>query len=1162
VIDYAGVGLAVPTPDLQDFLDRWWDSTRPGDANASPKWDIEGIGHLPTPNPPPVKSDRPVLGRLTWPVGASRWATFHHLVTQAQLAAIRTAIGSTAAAKPLTISDGTNLIAPDLWMLPARPVCRRGSDELFLLALVDERYFWWQEGDQSPNTTTYASWSALYSDLFAKVGVGSPTLETVASAYSTPTDRWAVGPKPIPLLLDAAAELIGQRVVRRLDGTVATVGATAGLSALDSQYTLRDKDRVSGGKLDAVDIGKAVPASVAVLFYGSPPVISTVTLGSLSLSGYAGGTGVSGRTGQFWADMAGTASSGLRSALATQAATDLYTWGLCSVEATYRGVVPWVLSGGEDAVEIECIYDGAEPRILTRVHRPPLVELGAVGANGVPGSGSTIYVPRLARITGSNGGTPPAYSWTALDVSAGTWPDSALTGTNNAYQTPTAGGGTPTAAPIGSRVWIWPDGSAFGFYPAEEASLTGPGHVSTGLQSFAGHKLFVAENHAVVLDTGALTPDLTYSYQVSRAYNQPLFAVEKISAGVYWASIGGKGSLGSTSPIYSSQTTLYGNNIHSWAGSQFYVGITGTPFTSLGLTGSGFSAGTSGSHGVSCGTGGFSIFGGGASISSTGGTITSLVGTGDQFQIIIPNTNSGMNLYAGAYFPNTSYNAFISEICPGAGSTESYKDFYSMGLRERTLFGNLILYKEAAMGQAAFGIHSSGSSHTPGTVYMGGTQNAGGLQFVGGLYISGSPTGTPIGSGGSSPGTTITGIFSGDGTAINGRTLAAPAAGFTISNANGAAGNPTFALADDLAALEGMVGTGLVARTAANTYAQRTLVAPAAGITIADAGGVAGNPTLALANDLAALEGLGSTGIAVRTAADTWVQRQITSTGSTLTITNPAGVAGDINIDAAFLQALTPGGRITYSSSDPLAYGSSNTSIYYLPYTSNAVAVYNGSKWVLRTFSSINISSYIINTVYDIFLYDNAGTLAGEQLAWTNTTTRATALAYQDGVLVKSGDATRRYVGTVYSNYLGVGPSSSGIWNLYNQVDITLEKNNTNSHTYNTSTVREWNNNAGSRIEIIIGLSNQGIIGLAASSITNSANSVGACGCGINTSTSFGNLNHSFAGVLSNNFIQHVHAAAMSVAGLNYVTVTEWGNAGGANAPTFVQATTRAKIRG
>jgi hypothetical protein len=74
----------------------------------------------------------------------------------------------------------------------------------------------------------------------------------------------------------------------------------------------------------------------------------------------------------------------------------------------------------------------------------------------------------------------------------------------------------------------------------------------------------------------------------------------------------------------------------------------------------------------------------------------------------------------------------------------------------------------------------------------------------------------------------------------------------------------------DLAALAANASTGLWSITGAGTGSVRTLTAPAAGITITNGDGVAGNPTLVLANDLAALEGLASTGIARRTGSDTW----------------------------------------------------------------------------------------------------------------------------------------------------------------------------------------------------------------------------------------------------------------------------------------------------
>lgn len=73
-----------------------------------------------------------------------------------------------------------------------------------------------------------------------------------------------------------------------------------------------------------------------------------------------------------------------------------------------------------------------------------------------------------------------------------------------------------------------------------------------------------------------------------------------------------------------------------------------------------------------------------------------------------------------------------------------------------------------------------------------------------------------------------------------------------------------------------------------------TLVAPAAGFTIAQSGYTF---TFTLANDLAALEALASTGLAARTAANTWAQRTLTGTASNITVTNGDGVSGNPTIN-------------------------------------------------------------------------------------------------------------------------------------------------------------------------------------------------------------------------------------------------------------------------
>ena len=92
-----------------------------------------------------------------------------------------------------------------------------------------------------------------------------------------------------------------------------------------------------------------------------------------------------------------------------------------------------------------------------------------------------------------------------------------------------------------------------------------------------------------------------------------------------------------------------------------------------------------------------------------------------------------------------------------------------------------------------------------------------------------------------------------------------------------------------LAALDSTAG--ILTITGADTFVRRTLSAPAAGLTITNPAGTAGNPTFALANDLAALEGLSGTGLGVRTASDTWANRSIAVGSAKLTVSN-----GDVHL--------------------------------------------------------------------------------------------------------------------------------------------------------------------------------------------------------------------------------------------------------------------------
>ena len=163
------------------------------------------------------------------------------------------------------------------------------------------------------------------------------------------------------------------------------------------------------------------------------------------------------------------------------------------------------------------------------------------------------------------------------------------------------------------------------------------------------------------------------------------------------------------------------------------------------------------------------------------------------------------------------------------------------------------------------------------------------------------------------------------------------------------------------------------------------------------------------------------------------------------------------------------------------------TTLYLTPLPiGNLISLYTSGAWKLYTLTEISLTLTSLATAsrpYDIFVYDNSGTLTLEAVVWTSTTARATALATQDGIYVKSGAADRRYVGTVYidsakksSDIIGgtvnsTTPTRKHVWNYYNRVLTSAKKTNSaDGHTYNSATYRKWNNTAAMDVEIVIGL--------------------------------------------------------------------------------------------
>jgi hypothetical protein len=201
-----------------------------------------------------------------------------------------------------------------------------------------------------------------------------------------------------------------------------------------------------------------------------------------------------------------------------------------------------------------------------------------------------------------------------------------------------------------------------------------------------------------------------------------------------------------------------------------------------------------------------------------------------------------------------------------------------------------------------------------------------------------------------------------------------------------------------------------------------------------------------------------------------------------------------------------PGGRLTLASGTPVMSSeqANKQNIYYTPYQGAVVTLYDGSAWYDYTFSELTLAlagsaNWAADTNYDLFVVNDSGTLrllTGP--AWTDGTTRSTAIGLLNGLYVNSASMTGRYgasstmtvdqyeglyVGTVRMNANGqttweLGGSASGgdpiflyLWNCYNQIRPTCYvRDSTSNWTYSSTAYRSLNNSTSNRISFVVGL--------------------------------------------------------------------------------------------
>jgi hypothetical protein len=259
--------------------------------------------------------------------------------------------------------------------------------------------------------------------------------------------------------------------------------------------------------------------------------------------------------------------------------------------------------------------------------------------------------------------------------------------------------------------------------------------------------------------------------------------------------------------------------------------------------------------------------------------------------------------------------------------------------------------------------------------------------------------------------------------AVAARTLQAPAAGFTITNPAGDAGDPTFSLANDLAGVEGLADTGLVRRTAADTWSAGTTVSTAeigddqvtyAKIQNVAQGVILGRASAAGSGDMTEL-----TDVQVKTILNypssttdnrllktSGVQGNLAQTG--ITVDDSENISGGTWQGTAVAATFGGTGQTVYAVGDIL-YASTTTALSKLADVATGNALISGGVGVAPLWGKVGLTTHVSGTL----AVTNGGlgiaTVAQGDILYGSASNTITALT-------KNASATRYLANTGTSN--------------------------------------------------------------------------------------------------------------------------------------------------
>jgi hypothetical protein len=211
--------------------------------------------------------------------------------------------------------------------------------------------------------------------------------------------------------------------------------------------------------------------------------------------------------------------------------------------------------------------------------------------------------------------------------------------------------------------------------------------------------------------------------------------------------------------------------------------------------------------------------------------------------------------------------------------------------------------------------------------------------------------------------------------------------------------------------------------------------------------------------------------------------------GETLTYVEGIGwrlydVLGQIKVGAYAIDPTTNGFRLSGVTATPVMTADSTalSTLYLAAYVGPSIALNDGTNWQLVQPSSepnLSITGRTTDLPADVFAYLSAGAVTLEFLDWTSATARATGITITNGVKTKTGDKTRRLVGTIRPrssttvHWVTAGddlPCKFDIWNADNRLPFGFRNRAlTNTWNYTTATWRQAQASANYQTDVVVG---------------------------------------------------------------------------------------------